>query len=156
MTVSEFHNAGLDVPVGVITVWPEKATNVPPGWLFCDGNNGTPDLRNKHVRCVPDTATDPGATGGSNVKSLSTSQLPSHTHSVSISTAGDHTHTLTNSFHSDNTNISIKTPDPNGGTSATSPTAGSHSHSVNDSNAGSGSDIENEPAHQTVAFIQKA
>ena len=55
----------------------------------------------------------PGSTGGSASVTLTTSQIPSHTHS--ISTNGSHTHTATNA------------------------SAGSHSHTVTGSNASAGS-----------------
>ena len=29
--------------------WVDNATGVPKGWKLCDGNNGTPDLRDKFV-----------------------------------------------------------------------------------------------------------
>lgn len=41
------------------------------GWAICNGQNGTPDLRDRFIRCVDDAA---GGTGGSDSSA--------HTHSV--------------------------------------------------------------------------
>jgi hypothetical protein len=46
-TTSSFLKSLL--PVGMITLWYGRSTNVPSGWAICDGSNGTPDLRNKFV-----------------------------------------------------------------------------------------------------------
>lgn len=34
------------LPRGTILAWAAK-TAIPKGWVICDGNNGTPDLRNR-------------------------------------------------------------------------------------------------------------
>ncbi len=39
----------LKIDLGVITSFAGGLGNIPPGWFLCDGNNGTPDLRNKFV-----------------------------------------------------------------------------------------------------------
>lgn len=40
------------VPSGVIAMWSGSIATIPTGWVFCDGNNGTPDLRNRFVICA--------------------------------------------------------------------------------------------------------
>lgn len=39
----------LDPEIGVVTVWQGAIVDIPSGWVLCDGNNGTPDLRNRMV-----------------------------------------------------------------------------------------------------------
>jgi len=34
---------------GAIVLWSGAIVDIPDGWLICDGNNGTPDLRNRFV-----------------------------------------------------------------------------------------------------------
>lgn len=34
---------------GVITIWSGAIADIPNGWALCDGNNGTPDLRDEFV-----------------------------------------------------------------------------------------------------------
>lgn len=41
-------------------------TSIPVGWALCDGNNGTPDLRDRFIIGATSTYA-PGATGGVNM-----------------------------------------------------------------------------------------
>ncbi len=34
---------------GMIIIWPEGIGAIPPGFVICDGNNGTPNLQNRFV-----------------------------------------------------------------------------------------------------------
>ncbi len=38
-----------DFPSGIIVLWHGAIINIPVGWALCDGNNGTPDLRNRFI-----------------------------------------------------------------------------------------------------------
>jgi hypothetical protein len=53
----------MDVPSGVIAIWSGAIVNIPIGWVICDGNNSTPDLRNRFVVGAGSTYAV-GATGG--------------------------------------------------------------------------------------------
>lgn len=53
-----------DWPVGTIMPWSGAIVDIPSGWFLCDGNNGTPDLRNRFLVGAGGTYA-PGATGGS-------------------------------------------------------------------------------------------
>lgn len=33
------------IPTGAMVAWPLATTSIPPGWMLCDGQNGTVDLR---------------------------------------------------------------------------------------------------------------
>jgi len=68
------------LPSGVILLWFGSVGTIPSGYVICDGNNSTPDLRNKFIVGAGDTyAVD--AVGG-NIN---------HTHNFS---AAPHFHTL--------------------------------------------------------------
>lgn len=43
------------LPAGIITLWYGAIGIIPAGWVLCDGNNGTPDLRNRFVVGAGDT-----------------------------------------------------------------------------------------------------
>mgnify|MGYP003302997876 CR=1 FL=1 len=68
------------IPSGFIGIWSGLQSNIPSGWYLCDGNNGTPDLRNRFIVGAGNSY-NVGVTGGFDSVSLSESQIPSHTHS---------------------------------------------------------------------------
>ena len=37
------------IPSGFIGMWSGATDTIPSGWVLCDGNNSTPDLRNKFI-----------------------------------------------------------------------------------------------------------
>ncbi len=110
------------VPSGIISMWSGAISAIPLGYVLCDGTNGTPDLRNRFIMGAGD-AYSPAASGGSSSVTLSTANLPSHTHGDgsyggTTSGGGSHNHTGTtstkgNHSHSGSTN-----------------TTGNHSHST--------------------------
>ena len=53
------------VPSGVILMWHGLISNIPSGWVLCNGSNGTPDLRGQFVQGAAN-GVEAGATGGSN------------------------------------------------------------------------------------------
>lgn len=56
---------------GFIAMWYGSVANIPKGWALCDGENGTPDLRDRFVAAAGNTYAV-GDTGG----------LVQHNHSV--------------------------------------------------------------------------
>jgi microcystin-dependent protein len=153
-------NASL--PSGVIVMWSGALANIPAGWLLCDGNNGTPNLLDRFITSVPNTSTNPGATGGANSYTLSAAQLPAHTHTGSGSTSADgaHTHTLPG-YHLTGNSGPIPFYNWSNNTYATSTNTtsvdGTHSHTFNFTTdaTGSGAAIDNRPAYYALAFIMK-
>lgn len=67
---------GDGVPSGGIIMW--SGTDIPSGWLLCDGTEGTPDLRNRFVLGWGPHVI--GETGGEETHALNVSELPSHSH----------------------------------------------------------------------------
>ena len=86
------HLAASIVPQGVIVMWSGILASIPEGWALCDGNNGTPDLRDRFILGAA-AGEAPGATGGSHTKKLTAAELPGHTHTFTSGSAGSHTHT---------------------------------------------------------------
>jgi hypothetical protein len=79
------------VPSGVIVLWSGSIGSLPNGWFLCDGNNGTPDLRDRFVVGAggPGATYSVGNTGGS-----ANAIVVSHTHTAtSAVTDPGHTHT---------------------------------------------------------------
>ncbi len=68
------------VPVGGIIMWSGSVAGIPGGWRLCDGGAGTPDLRNRFV-IGAGSGYSPGNVGGASTATLTTAQMPSHSHS---------------------------------------------------------------------------
>ena len=69
------------IPQGVIVMWSGKTEDIPAYWVLCDGNNGTPDLRDRFILGAGHTYL-PGNTGGETEITLTVDQMPSHTHDI--------------------------------------------------------------------------
>ena len=63
------------LPKGVIVSWYGSIKEIPKGWALCDGNNTTPDLRNRFIIGGGDKY-DIGQKGGSSFIVLDKSNLP--------------------------------------------------------------------------------
>jgi len=83
------------VPSGVIVMWNSTVASIPTGWVLCDGNNSTPDLRDRFIvgakqddSSVAKTNVS-GAltqTGGAATHTLSEAEMPQHNHHFQITT----------------------------------------------------------------------
>ena len=74
--------AGGAVPSGGIIIWSGAANAIPSGWVLCNGQNSTPDLRDRFVvGAGSGSSYSVGNTGGANSVTLTTNQIPSDTHS---------------------------------------------------------------------------
>jgi hypothetical protein len=56
--------AASALSTGMIMIWSGSVASIPAGWYFCNGQNGTPDLRDKFVICAKQ---DDGGVAKSNV-----------------------------------------------------------------------------------------
>lgn len=144
------------VPSGGIILWSGSTASIPAGWHLCDGSNGTPNLQDQFVVGAGNSYAV-GATGGADTVTLSTSQMPSHTHTFSGTTdgIGDHTHSIP-----DGSGVDGAQALEAGGVVGTiqSGAAGAHSHTFSGTTAseGSGSGHENRPPYYALAYIMKA
>ena len=99
---------------GMIMMWSGSIATIPTGWLLCNGSNSTPDLRDRMVIGAGSTYAV-AATGGSASTTISSSNLPSHTHtysSTSGSMSADHSHTYSGTTATENANHSHAVSDP--------------------------------------------
>ena len=169
------------VPAGVILMWSGSAASIPAGWKLCDGTNGTPNLVNRFVLGANATSPAVGATGGAATVTLTSAQMPVHSHSGTTDTHGGHQHTGTtngsgahqHTYNGGETNIAASGPSLVGGHtqtgaffstnavgdhshSFTSNSGGSHNHVLSVNNSGGDGAHENMPPYYALCFIQKS
>ena len=141
------NNGGGKAMKGAIALWLGTLANVPKNWQLCNGTNGTPDMRDKFLKCA-NAGTEIGDTGGSNTHLHASSN--SHTHTAS----GTHTHSsgATSTF---NANM--------GGGFGSNGISRTHNHEVtsvsNNTSSWNSTTVtsdssDNQPDFRTVAYIQ--
>lgn len=106
--------SGVAIPSGVIVMWSGTATpynattnprGIPTGWALCNGENGTPDLRERFIVGAGGNNTTQGQEvagtngynvgdfGGANSVTLDKTQMPYHNHTASSSATVDRDYT---------------------------------------------------------------
>ena len=112
-----------------------NGSSAPSGWAICNGQNGTPDLRDRFI-VGTGSSYSLGNTGGANSVTLTTAQMPSHKHTTSV----------------DNTNLFPSS----GQTSIGFGGAGSYpATTFTMNNEGGGQSHENRPPYYALMFIMK-
>ena len=149
------------IPKGLITMWSGSITNIPTGWALCNGQNGTPNLTDRFMVAAGGKY-NVGSTGGADSVTLTTAQIPSHSHgsgTLTTSTDGSHTHVIKPSLGylgraGTGAEDMLKYYS---GTTTSTETGGAHSHSISGttSNAGNGNSHENRPPYYALAYIMK-
>jgi hypothetical protein len=100
--------AATPIPTGAILLWSGSIGSIPAGYVLCNGNNGTPDLRDRFIVGAGSTYAV-NATGGS-----ADSTLPTHTHgATSVVTDPGHKHAIGNTQYPDGPNTGRQYFTPN-------------------------------------------
>ena len=82
-------------------LWYGSVASIPNGWVLCDGNNSTPDLRDRFVIGSGAGSSYPvNQTGGSADATLVDHSHTINNHTHSFSGSGSHSHTINNHTHS--------------------------------------------------------
>jgi microcystin-dependent protein len=141
------------VPQGGIILWSGSVASIPSGWFLCNGSNGTPDLRNRFVVGAGSTYAV-NATGGADTVTLTTAQIPSHTHTATVNDPG-HSHGIE---LGGNTGGGLNTGGASLplGTSTTAISPSGTNISVSIGSTGGGGSHENRPPYYALAYIMKA
>ena len=136
---------------GMIIIWKGAQNQIPTGWVICDGNNNTPDLRNRFIIGAGSGGSySPNNTGGSSSILLGTANLPAHTHQLggnvgnanlshshswsgNTNNQGSHSHEITDRSSQDSGDGFQGYQEGSGGSGSNnvnSSTSGGHTHSV--------------------------
>jgi len=81
------------IPTGVIVMWSGSVASIPSGFVLCDGNNSTPDLRD---RFIVGAKQDDSGTAKTNITGSLTSTGGDTTDSVSFNATTSYETTVTN------------------------------------------------------------
>ena len=120
--------SNANFPSGGIIMWFAGIATIPSGFVICDGNNGSPDLRNRFIVGAGDQY-NRDDTGGLNSVTLTIDEMPSHSHSLDVDTNYER-------------NGSDASSDFGGSGTNTSSTGGNQPH-------------ENRPPYYALVFIMK-
>ena len=139
------------LPAGMILLWSGAVGSIPSGYYLCDGNNGTPDLRNRFLIGAVNTYSV-NQTGGS-----ADAIVVSHTHTAT-STVTDpghfHSYNFPNTGNSYGSNSGGVTP---GGVANNTSTATTGlTVATTNATAGTSGTGANLPPYYALAYIMKS
>jgi len=139
------------LPAGMILLWSGAVGSIPSGYYLCDGNNGTPDLRNRFLIGAGNTYSV-NQTGGS-----ADAIVVSHTHTAT-STVTDpghfHSYNFPNTGNSYGSNSGGVTP---GGVANNTSTATTGlTVATTNATAGTSGTGANLPPYYALAYIMKS
>jgi len=147
-------SAGTTIPSGLIAMWSGSIGSIPSGWYLCDGSNGTPNLTDRFIVGAGSTYAV-NATGGATTASLTSTNLPAHTHTATVTDPG-HTHTITPTIYTTGSAArGTGTGDSNAATLSTATTGISVAVSGGGSGGASGTAFSILPTYYALAYIQK-
>lgn len=156
--------AGADgvggVPSGAIVMWGGLIANIPAGWLLCNGQNGTPDLRDRFIKGA---TLEAGATGGSATHTHAAhTGVINHTHPVNVTDPG-HTHDQMRFPTATGGSTGFTVDTSMSGTPATANVTGSRTTGITAASTNPAGGVaslthdtpSNEPPYYALCFIQK-
>lgn len=161
------------VPIGTIVMWNGNLTNLPPGWKLCDGSahytdflgesRWIPNLQGRFIVGYTKAAGNYHTIankGGSGSVTLSTSQMPSHSHNGTTNKDGAHSHTGNERVRSgggfgggESVIGSRERPQYGGANTAIYSEGSSHKHAFTTNTTRGGGAHENRPPYYTLAYI---
>ena len=136
---------------GMIIIWSGSTANIPTGFVLCDGQNSTPDLRNRFVVGAGNNY-NPGDTGGADSVTLTEAQMPQHNHGINDP---GHFHTTNDyvgrSGYAEPRNLGVGSD----GNANSSGDTNTKTTGITIQNAGSGNSHENRPPYYALCYIMK-
>jgi microcystin-dependent protein len=136
-------------PAGLISLWSGAIAAIPAGWALCDGTSGTPDLRDRFIVGAGSTYAV-AATGGEATHTLTTAEMPVHSHANTLTDPG-HFHTIQPSTQGSGGSAGSQGAFWTGANTSTNTTG----ITITNVNAGSGDAHENRPPYYALAYVMK-
>tara|TARA_E500000178_G_C16975595_1_gene733187 strand:- start:432 stop:1169 length:738 start_codon:yes stop_codon:yes gene_type:complete len=151
------------LPSGTIVIF--NGTEAPSGWVICDGQNNTPDLRGRFVYGFG-SGKNFGSKGGSETHTLTINQMPSHNHggrtgkleNGKFVNDGEHTHKFKGHFVNKSGNDGKVLKDDNSNSNRThnnlvTKDDSNHNHFI--SSQGQNQPHNNMPPYFVLSYIMK-
>ena len=145
--------ASSTLPTGMILLWSGAIGSIPTGYYLCDGNNGTPDLRDRFLVGAGNTYSV-NQTGGS-----ADAIVVSHTHTAtSTSTVTDpgHNHTVASASSPPNNAGGNAVFGPTTNTTSTATTGITVATATTNATSGTSGTGANLPPYYALAYIMKS
>tara|TARA_R110000868_G_scaffold28088_4_gene105658 strand:+ start:3170 stop:3910 length:741 start_codon:yes stop_codon:yes gene_type:complete len=145
--------ASSTLPTGMILLWSGAIGSIPTGYYLCDGNNGTPDLRDRFLIGAGNTYSV-NQTGGS-----ADAIVVSHTHTAtSTSTVTDpgHNHTVSSASSPPYNAGGNAVFGPATNTTSTATTGITVATSTTNATSGTSGTGANLPPYYALAYIMKS
>ncbi|WP_446342392.1 hypothetical protein [Coleofasciculus sp. F4-SAH-05] len=142
----------------MILMWSGLENEIPAGWALCNGQNGTPDLREKFIVAAGGKY-KVGEKGGQETVTLTIDEMPRHQHGGFTKSSGDHWHyipldTGSGGEQGSGSMITAKYGSwVNADYLVKSRNDGAHAHSIEED--GSNQPHENRPPYYALCFIMK-
>jgi microcystin-dependent protein len=136
------------------------------GWQLCNGNNNSPDLRDRFIAAAGGKYKISDS-GGSDTVTLTSSQMPVHRHTAQAVAGGVHIHniqrahsgTLRYTWKNGESTTTVKAgaggKEYDKAAPLTTDYQGQHTHSINISDTGGNQPHENRPLFYALAFIMR-
>ncbi|MCZ4064935.1 hypothetical protein NB636_04790 [Oxalobacter aliiformigenes] len=123
---SDLKNIPSAIPSGFIGLWSGAADAIPDSWALCNGENGTPDLRDKFIIGAGNSHAV-GATGGNASQAVNLSGNTGYT-TLTVDQMPSHTHGMNYAGYGCSNGNKTMTPNTYGTASATGATGGNQAH----------------------------
>ena len=150
VTATSFVGNGI-TPIGGIIMWSGTIANIPSGWAFCNGSNGTPDLRDRFI-----ISANSDSTGAKTNVTGALTQSGGSKDAVVVS----HTHAITDPGHSHTYNYRVQLANQSGSSTPcwardTTATTTSNTTGISINSNGVDGTNKNLPPYYALAYIMR-
>ncbi len=152
------------VPRGTIIMWHGRRDSIPEGWRICNGDKGTPDLRNRFIVSVGDKYEVNDKAGQDRV-TLKMEEMPKHNHTATSTIDnkdGNHLHYWNGykkrKHDGGGGDVRSREKISNDSKDVINNNDGAHTHRINTQigHSGGGASHENRPAYYALFFLMKS